>query len=247
MNVAISGDRSMCLTHELGEEAYLFAVANGFGAIDGTPIAPLVLARLRTELDRRSRGARLTRMERRPKGMTSILAAAIARINAEIHARSASHQDYVTAGCSLIGAIVVANRAYLAHVGSTAAYLSRDGYVVSLTKNDVFESDRSPASILLRAIGAASSLEPAVCSFTLNEGDALVLSGRRLHEADERRRLAEMLGRGSAAKPGEQLLIVRYEDAHAAPPPAALHAQFIPSAVTGIAATLAFYALLCLR
>jgi len=35
MDVAIRGDRASCLTLQLGANAWLFAVARGFGTIDG--------------------------------------------------------------------------------------------------------------------------------------------------------------------------------------------------------------------
>ena len=244
MDVAVSGDRSSCLTAEFAPGTYLFAVANGFGAIDGVPVAPAMLERFRAECERRTRGRRLQRSQRRSRGLASTLTAAMTRINAELHARSASNDDRVTAGCSMTGVLLLGDRAYLAHVGSTAAYLARDGYVVSLTKNDAFEAEGLP--VLTRALGLAPALELATCSFTMNEGDALVLAGRRLREADERRRLTDHLT-GFAHGVGEQLVIARYT------PPDAPHCHGSASAgsphniVTGVLATLFFYAMLCIR
>ncbi len=246
MDVAISGDRGSCLTAELGQGTYLFAVAHGFGQVEGQPVAPAVLGRLRDDFERRARGDRLRRCQRRAKGVPSALTGAFERVNDEIHARTASHEDYVTAGCSLTGIVLLDDRAYLAHVGSTAAYLARDGYVVSLTKNDAFESERLP--ILTRAVGVAPTVEVAVCSFSLNEGDALVLSGRRLGEADERRRLAECLSYGAQdVSVGEQMLVVRYTPSEARQVPALLETHHFNALLTGVLATILFYVLLCLN
>jgi len=246
MDVAISGDRSSCLTQELGAGAYLFAVAHGFGNVEGEPIAPAVLARLRDDFERRSAGERLRRRQKRSKGVAGALSGALERVNDEVHARTASHEDFVTAGCSLTGVVLLDDRAYLAHVGSTAAYLARDGYIVSLTKNDAFEGDGLP--VLTRALGAAPTVEVASCSFAMNEGDALVLCGRRLRETDERRRLAESLSYGSQnAHGGEQMLVVRYAPPAAEPGTQEFESHRLNTVITGILATFLFYVMLCIR
>ncbi|HKU68244.1 MAG TPA: hypothetical protein VJP85_10750 [Candidatus Baltobacteraceae bacterium] len=237
MNVAISGDRGSCVTQPLAPQTYLFAIAHGFGSVEGEPIAANVLERLRGDMQRRVR---------RAKNPKNLLANALCRVNDEIHARTASHEDYVTAGCSATAVLLIENRAFLAHAGSTGAYLARDGYVVSLTKNDAFEIEGT-VPILTRAIGVAPTIDVAACSFTLNEGDTLVLTGRRLHEADERRRLAECLNSGAQGAAGEQMVIVRFapEDYEQVPQPVRSHS--VRSVVIGAFATIAFYAMLCIR
>jgi serine/threonine protein phosphatase PrpC len=237
MNVAISGDRGSCLTQPLAPQTYLFAVANGFGSVEGEPIAANVLERLRSEMQRRMR---------RAKNPKNLLTNALCRVNDEVHARTASHEDYVTAGCSATAVLLVEDRAFLAHAGSTGAYLARDGYVVSLTKNDAFEIDAA-IPILTRAIGVAPTIDVTSCSFTLNDGDTLVLTGRRLREADERRRLAECLSGAAEGAAGEQMVIVRFqpEDAEQVPEPVRSHS--VRSVVVGVLATVAFYAMLCIR
>lgn len=245
MDVAISGDRGSCLTAELGVGTYLFAVAHGFGQVEGQPIAPAVLGRLRDDFERRAKGDRLRRMQRRSRGIPAMLTNAFERVNDEVHARTASHEDYVTAGCSLTGVVLLDDRAYLAHVGSTAAYLARDGYVVSLTKNDTFEGEGLP--VLTRAVGVAPAVEVAVCSFSINSGDALVLSGRRLREADERRRLAECLLGAHSESANEQLLVVRYTPNETAQVPSSQKPHHYNEIVTGVLATIVFYVLLCLH
>ncbi len=217
---------------ELQSGAYVFAVAHGFGRIDGEPVAPAVLTRLRAEFERRTRGRALRRAQSRPKGISTLMTAALSRTNEYVHARSASHDDYVTAGCSLTAALLIADRAYLCHVGSTAAYLSRDGYVVSLTKHDAFDGTRP---VLTRALGVDSVVEAAVCTFSLSMGDSLVLAGRRLN--------AQEIAAGAG---GEQVLVVKY---FPDPPPPVRGGRMRPlrAAVTGAIATAFFYALLCLK
>lgn len=245
MDVAISGDSALCLSKQLAPEMYLFAVANGFGTVEGQPVARAVLASLRNEFEHRSRAVRLRRAEQRGKGLTSSLVGAFARVNEDMHARTASHEDYVTAGCSVTGVLLFKDRAYLAHVGSTAAYLARDGHVVALTNNDAFETAAAP--ILTRAMVAAPTVDVAVFDFSLNEGDALVLTGRRLHEVDDRRRLADSLALGAHAAAGDQLLVVRYAPSTQPEVPDAPKSHTLTTVFTGVVATIVFYALLCLK
>lgn len=236
MNVGIRGDRGSCVTQRLGPQTYLFAVANGFGFVEGEPIAQNVLERLHDEMQRRVR---------RPKQLKNALASAFVRVNDEVHARTASHEDYVTAACSATGVLLVENRAFLAHAGSTGAYLARDGYVVSLTKPDSFDA---PLPVLTRAIGVGSTLEIASCSFTLNEGDTLVLTGRRLREAADRRRLAESLAQGPENVAGaDNMLVVRFQPEEREQVPAPVESQSAQSVVIGVLATVLFYAMLCIH
>lgn len=229
MDVAIRGDPSSCLTQQLAADTYLFAVAKGFGTVDGEPAARAVLKRLRAEIERRCRGDRLRRCERRSRGVASSLLGAFSRVNEELHSRTASHEDYVTAACSVTSVLLVRDRAYLAHVGSTAAYLARSGSVVSLTKTDAFEAGN--AAILSRALLSSSSVEVSACSFTLSDGDELRLL---------------CAPRGTDT---EQMLIVRY--AAGAPKMrnalSPLRSHAIRRIVSGVLATIVFSALLCIR
>jgi serine/threonine protein phosphatase PrpC len=215
----------------------LFAVASGFGCVEGEPIAHNVLHRLQDEMQRRAR---------RPKNFKNALTTAFYRVNDEVHARTASHEDYITAACSATGVLLVENRAFLAHAGSTGAYLARDGYVVSLTKNDTFEGDTVP--VLTRALGIAPTVDVTACTFTLNEGDTLVLAGRRLREADERRRLSDCLTYGAENLAGEeQMLIIRFQPDEREQVPQTVQSHSAQSVVIGVLATIAFYAMLCIR
>lgn len=236
MNVAVSGDRSSCLTQQLAPRTYLFAVANGFGRVEGEPIAANVLQRLYDESLRRAR---------RRKNPKNVLTTAFTQVNDDVHARTASHEDFVTAGCSATAVLLVENRAYLAHAGSTGAYLMRDGYIVSLTKNDAFEEDGG-LPVLTSAIGVAPTIDAASCTFTLDEGDTLILTGRRLREADERRRLTASFADGADAAAHDQTVIVRFQPDQMEQVPAEPESHSAHSVAVGVLATVLFYVMLCL-
>ncbi len=151
----------------------------------------------------------------------------MARVNGELHARSASHEDYVTAGASMTAVLLIGERAYLAHVGSTAAYVVRDGSAVSLTRNDAFEGEPG-LPVLMRALGLTRTLDLAISTFVLRAGDALVLAERPLPVSAER-------------------LVITFQGVEASQVPAPAGAHTAPSILTGVLATVLFYAMLCVR
>jgi len=223
MDVAVVGDRASSLSVRLGAQTYLFAVADGFGEIDGDPAAKRAVLKLRDGMERRARRERLRRNGARPKVIGDTLAGALREVNAHLQARSASHADYVTAATSVTALLVVDDRAFVAHAGSTSAYLVRRSRGVALTTSDTF-CDESALPVLTRALGLAPTIDLSVSSFSLNLADLLVLR----------------------TSTGDRSLIVRYDSAEPA-----LRAQSmqyrVPPAVTALGATVLFYALLCLR
>lgn len=200
MQLTINGQRRRYLQLMLGGGARAFAVCNGFGAIDGHPIEEVALRELHGTLLRRSRGARFKSQLARPKAMAGLLISVLSRLNAYLHGRSAAHEDYVTSGASLTLVILSEERAYLAHVGTTAAYLVRSGYVVGLTKDDSCAFDTVGGKrILTRALGIGLQMQLSVCSFRVLTGDTLVLASKRLAGFAERRALAAWILRGDGA------------------------------------------------
>jgi hypothetical protein len=220
MNVAISGDRSSCLAFEPAPGATIVALARGFGSIGHESVTRVVLNGLRSELARKLRGERLARASRKPRGVLRVLTGAYARVNAEVFARSAGNEDYITAGCSLTALVVANGMGYLAHTGSTAAYLLRDGGTIALTHDDAI--DTPAGRVLTRAVGCSPSLQVAVSSFDVQDGDELVLGSRA----------------------GERSVVVRYT----AEIPAADAAGSASARVSRtLALTMFFLMLLCLK
>jgi hypothetical protein len=206
MDVAIRGDLASCLTLRLAPSTWVFAIARGFGEIDGVPIARAALARFESECRRRTRGeARRRRLQRSPVA-ASTLCGALARVNGALYLRGAGHDDYVPSACSFSAVLVVQNRAYVAHAGSTAAYLVHGSDVLALTAGDTFEEDKT-APVLARALGIGPTLTFSVSSIALEAGDTLALCGHALRETIDSRRFVESLESG----PEEQVLRVRYE------------------------------------
>lgn len=206
MDVAIRGDRASCLSLQLGQRSWLFAVARGFGTIDGVAAAPATLARVRGECERRLKGERFRRAVDRPQAAATAVLGVLSRVNGDIFSRSASHDDYVTAGCSLTATLVVRGHAYVIHSGGTAAYLAHKGEVTALTAEDALES---ATPLLSRALGAASSLDVSVSSVAVDSGDVMILMGHRVRDPVDRRALIAHVEEAGA---NEHMLVVRFDD-----------------------------------
>lgn len=206
MNVAIRGDRASCLTMRLGPRTWLFAVTRGFGAVDGVPTERVLLAQLRSECERRLRRERFRRAVDRPPAAATAVLAALARVNAEIHARTAGHDDYVTAACSFTAVLIVRGHAYVMHCGGTAAYLAHGSEVIALSGNDTFDDAGTP--LLSRTLGTTTGLDVALSSVALDAGDVVVLLGRRVPGDVDRRSLAAFV---ESADLGEHVLVARFE------------------------------------
>ena len=207
MDVAIRGDRASCLSVQLAPQSWLFAVARGFGNVDGMGAAPATLGRLRAECERRLRNERFRRAIERPQAAATAILGVLSRVNGDLFSRSAGHDDYVTAGCSLSAALVVRGHAYVIHTGGTAAYLAHKGEVSSLTSDDGL--DEATSTLLSRALGTTNALDVSVSSVHVDAGDVRILMGHRVRgDVDRRALIAHVEEAGSA----EHMLVVRFDD-----------------------------------
>jgi serine/threonine protein phosphatase PrpC len=207
VDVAIRGDRASCLSLQLGPHSWLFAVARGFGRVDGVAAAPATLDRLRAECERRLRTERFRRAVDRVQAAPAVILGVLARVNGDLFARSAAHADYITAGCSITLAIVVRGYACVIHTGGTAAYLAHRGEVSSLTGDDALHEAAS--ELLSRALGVHSSLDVSVSTVTFDAGDVMILMGHRVRGELDRRGLVTHV---EQAGPKEHLLVVRFDE-----------------------------------
>lgn len=206
MTLAIRGDRTSCLSLQLGPGTWLLAVSRGFGQIGGVPTETALLARLRLECQRRMRSPRFRRAIDRPQAAATAMLAILGRVNGALYASTASHDDYVTAAASLTAVVVVQRFAYVIHAGATAAYLARDGAITPLCVDDGLDEQ---IAVLSRAFATGPALDVSVTNARLALGDAIVLLGRRVAGEAE---LRELLRRLEESEPAEQILVARFEE-----------------------------------
>jgi hypothetical protein len=191
---------------QLGPRTWFLAVTRGFGSVDGVPIERALLARLRAECERRLRGERFRRAVDRPHAAATAVLAALARVNGDVYGRTAGHEDYVTAASSMTATLIVRGHAYVIHCGGTAAYLAHRGEVVALSSDDTFDDASLP--LLARALGTTPALDVTVSNVTLDEGDVIVLLGRRVPGDVDRRAL---IAHVENTDPAEHVLVARFE------------------------------------
>jgi len=188
------------------------AVASGFGSIGGLATEAALLARLRAECERRVRSARFRRAIDRQQTAATAMLALLTRVNGDLYAGTASHEDYVTAAASLTAVVIVHGYAYAMHAGATAAYLARDGEIVSLTRDDVFDEVSRP--LLVRALAVAPVLDVTISSAILAAGRC----DRPGRTAFARCRRATRLTRKSRCeRSGRTRAVARFEQEDAIP------------------------------
>jgi len=182
-------DRTSVEAHvadQLAPGVVLLAVADGFGLVRGTPVAKVAVDVVREALRKRVR-----RDTRDPRAH---LMAAFSNANARVFAQSGSSDDYVAGGASLTATLIVEDRAYLAHVGKSRAYLSRDGVLSMLTEDDALggeewmtarssvPTEMRTGPLLTRTLGTQATLEASVMHVRLMHADALVLATGGVHQ-----------------------------------------------------------------
>jgi len=77
------------LEFRIAPSAYVFAVAHGFGELEGFEPARLAIRRLRAEFEGYGSRERLRRCRLRPKAVTANLIGTLARVNGYLHVRTA--------------------------------------------------------------------------------------------------------------------------------------------------------------
>lgn len=195
----------------IGPGVVLLAVAEGFGMIRGQATPAFAAASVRDALRRRFRTER-----RDPR---SALIAALSTANARVFAHSGSHDDYIASGTSISVALIVGDRAHIAHVGRTRAYLCRDGSLMALTSDDEligegWNSGRATlptgamtGHLLTRTLGTQPTLDASVSNMRLMHGDALVLATVGIHETIGEEQIAGAIRAGDSSESVTQRLL----------------------------------------
>ena len=189
----------------------LLAVAEGFGSVRGQSAPTVAVGGVRDALRRRLRPD--------GKDARAALIAAFSNANARVFAHSGSDDDHVASGTSLTAALIVGDRAHIAHVGRTRAYLGRDGAISPLTADDDLDRDgwlraRSSAPtealaahLLTRTLGTQPTLDATVGSVRLMHGDALVLTTGAVHEHVSESEIVQALCAGESSESIAQRLL----------------------------------------
>jgi serine/threonine protein phosphatase PrpC len=181
--------------HEAG---VLLAVCDGVGGRKAGEVASsLALSRLAEEMEEQAKTC--------PR--RAVFGAAVERVNRTVWEKA--HEDPTLEGMAttLTAAVVCRNRAILAHVGDSRAYVLRGGAIRQITRDQSFvqslvasgamteeDAKNSPyRNVILQAIGRKKQVEVALDAIELENGDGLLLCTDGLSEKVRPEELARAL------------------------------------------------------
>lgn len=124
------------------------------------------------------------------EGLKKLCSAAVFAANAAVHQRSQSDSNLSGMGTTLTMVVIVDGLAVVAHVGSSRAYLCRDGKLIQLTKDHTLRqaliergvvpetrADTIPhGRALFRAVGLLEAVTPDVLTLDVLPGDRVLLA-----------------------------------------------------------------------
>lgn len=182
----------------VGDRGVLLAVCDGVGGKRAGEVASsLALERLADEMEELAKSC--------PR--QAVFGAAVERVNKTVW--ETAHDDPRLEGMAttLTAAVICRNRAILAHVGDSRAYVLRRGAIRQVTRDQSFvqslvasgalseeDAKRSPyRNVILQAIGRKKEVEVALDAVELEDGDALLLCTDGLSEKVEAPELARAL------------------------------------------------------
>ena len=174
-------------------ETALLIVADGMGGAAAGEVA----SERAVEAFREHMGARRRQLAQAPEAeIEAALADGVAAANAEVWDLAQAHREWAGMGTTLVAACVLGDKAWVANVGDSRAYLIHDGKIRQLTVDHTVvgeavragsltaaQAASSPSRhILTRAVGTGAQVEADLFGpIALADGDALLLSSDGLH------------------------------------------------------------------
>jgi PPM family protein phosphatase len=171
----------------VGDAGVLLAVCDGVGGRKAGEVASsLALSRLAEEMEEQAKTC--------PR--RAVFGAAVERVNRTVWEKAHKDPRFEGMATTLTAAIVCRNRAVLAHVGDSRAYVLRRGVIRQVTRDQSFvqslvasgalseeEARESPyRNVILQAIGRKKRVEVALDAIELEDGDGLLLCTDGLSE-----------------------------------------------------------------
>jgi serine/threonine protein phosphatase PrpC len=181
-------------------DAGAFVVCDGMGGAAAGEIASRLAVDTLIE--------RICDTERDPHTQ-GVLEAAIEAANRLVYVRSERDTALHGMGTTLVAAVIVGEKAVIAHVGDSRCYLFRHGQLLRQTNDHSLvdeqvrlgqltqdEADRSPLrNVITRAIGTQKTVAPETAEIDLQPGDLLLLCSDGLTRELPDDRITEILNR----------------------------------------------------
>lgn len=202
----------------LDTQAGIIVVADGMGGHAAGEVASQEAVRMVHEVLVGSRDPDETRLMAPSDALDpdSVMAERLryAMNQASVHIRTLSEQRPATRGMgtTVVVLAVDGDRAHVAHVGDSRAYLFRDGALQRITKDHTVVQQEIDAgrltpelarllphrNILTQSVGFHGPVEPGIASMELRDGDLYLLCSDGLTDALDDRALSELLGSAPA-------------------------------------------------
>jgi len=182
----------------VNDAGVLLAVCDGVGGRKAGEVASsLALSRLAEEMEEQAKTC--------PR--RAVFGVAVERVNRTVWEKANEEPELEGMATTLTAAIVCRNRAVLAHVGDSRAYVLRRGVIRQITRDQSFvqslvssgalteeEAKESPyRNVILQAIGRKKQVEVALDAIELENGDCLLLCTDGLSEKVKPEELARAL------------------------------------------------------
>ncbi|HKQ68586.1 MAG TPA: protein phosphatase 2C domain-containing protein [Polyangiaceae bacterium] len=216
-------------TLAIAPDLALFGVADGMGGHAAGEVAAKIAVDTVVASVREKEARRV--IDRFPKdpsldarhGIFALLRKAFQRANEGVRAEAEKRNEPSGMGTTLDFALLVRDRAFVAHTGDSRVYLARSSTVIQLTHDHaLFESmlaagtvRRTPGRVdarrrrnpLVNAIGIAPTTSVDTCFVEVTRGDRLLLCSDGVHgEIESESILAQLLRTGSAEDAANALI-----------------------------------------
>ena len=201
-----------------GPKAYIYAVADGVGGLDGGRLASGLTIRTIVEYLSETVGSYHAVSSGQEHAFLDPLGKAVHRAHEKLRSTFGIPQG--GPATTLTIALVVWPQTYVVHVGDSRAYHLRDGTLKRLTRDQTmgtFMMDEYKMTekqveqqgfnnVLSSAVGA-QDMTPAVSAMALEPGDSLVLCTDGLTKHVSEKQIADVLGDASNAEAGCRELV----------------------------------------
>ena len=201
-----------------GPKAYIYAVADGVGGLDGGRLASGLTIRTIVEYLSETVGSYHAVEAGKEHAFLDPLGKAVQRAHDKLRSTFGIPQGGPSTTLTI--ALVVWPQAYVVHVGDSRAYHLREGTLKRLTRDqtmgaflmDEYKMTEKQVeqqgfnNVLSSAVGA-QDMTPAVSALTLEQGDSLVLCTDGLTKHVTEKQIAAALGAASNAEAGCRELI----------------------------------------
>ncbi len=175
------------------EDEQLFIVADGMGGHACGEVASKLSADVIGEFYRHSKDQDATWPYRYDHNLSYVenrMVAAVRLANARIHQKSQSDAGLRGMGTTLVGALVLNDTIYVAHVGDSRVYRVRNGDIKQLTRDHSLLEDYRDArpdmteeearnfphkNVITRALGMRDNVQVDINKFEIQDGDRYLL------------------------------------------------------------------------